>query len=156
MRRLALTFLLLAVSGAAEAKPFTYVNARFGTVCTFPDDVFTEKQPEPDNGDGQQWLASDGASLICSGIANIDDETPAGYVADQLGGDGTRREITYHKIGANWSVLSGYQGDRIFYERRLFGRDGVIRTVSIDYPKAAKARYDKLVGKIAASLKAAD
>ncbi|MER8512270.1 hypothetical protein NKH47_04860 [Mesorhizobium sp. M1060] len=57
----------LIAAGSANAAPFTYTNARFGTVCTFPDDIFTDRQPEPYNGDGQQWLSADGASLICSG-----------------------------------------------------------------------------------------
>ena len=37
----------------AVAAQFTYVNERFGTVCTFPDEVFTDRQPEPENGDGR-------------------------------------------------------------------------------------------------------
>ena len=36
----------------AIAKPFTYVNARFGTSCTFPDEVFSITEAEPENGDG--------------------------------------------------------------------------------------------------------
>ncbi|WP_246680189.1 hypothetical protein [Mesorhizobium sp. B2-8-9] len=46
----------------AMAKPFTYVNARFGQSCTFPDDIFNKPMPEPENGDGQQWLSADGAT----------------------------------------------------------------------------------------------
>ncbi|GLR44463.1 hypothetical protein [Mesorhizobium amorphae] len=50
-------------------------------------------------------------------------------------------------------MLSGIKGEAIFYERRLFGKDGVIRTVWIEYPPALKAKYDPLVGAIAGSLK---
>jgi hypothetical protein len=137
----------------AGAAPSTYVNERFGTVCTFPDEIFTDRQPEPDNGDGQVWLSADGASLTCSGILNIDDDTPKGFVTDEKASNEQGYEITYSKTGRDWAVLSGTKDGKIFYERRLFGRDGVIRTVWIDYPPALKSKYDALVGAIAGSLK---
>ncbi|MBB6411213.1 hypothetical protein [Mesorhizobium sangaii] len=137
----------------AVAAPFTYTNERFGTVCTFPDDIFTDRQPEPDNGDGQEWLSADGASLICSGILNIDDDTPKRFVAAEKASGEPGYKVTYSKAGKDWAVLSGLKDGKIFYERRLFGRDGVIRTVWVDYPPALKSKYDPLVGAIASSLK---
>ncbi|TGU58392.1 hypothetical protein EN790_33825, partial [Mesorhizobium sp. M2D.F.Ca.ET.147.01.1.1] len=117
----------------AIAKPFTYVNARFGTSCTFPDEVFSITEAEPENGDGQQWSAVDGASLTCSGIYNINNDTPKGFVAAETANTGPGYKITYSKTGKNWAVLSGIKGDKVFYERRLFGKDGVIRSVWIEY-----------------------
>ncbi|WP_179301107.1 MULTISPECIES: hypothetical protein [unclassified Mesorhizobium] len=146
-------FLATPVTTSANAKPFTYANARFGTVCTFPDEIFTDRQPEPENGDGQVWLSADGASLTCSGILNVDDDTPKGFVADEKASKEPDYTVTYSKTGKNWAVLSGMKDGKIFYERRLFGRDGVIRTVWIDYPPALKSKYDPLVGAIAGSLK---
>ena len=155
MKRLSIGLAVaLIAAGSANAAPFTYTNARFGTVCTFPDDIFTDRQPEPDNGDGQQWLSADGASLICSGIFNVSDDTPKSFVADEKASKEAGYEISYSKTGKNWAVLSGLKDGKIFYERRLFGKDGVIRTVWIDYPPAVKAKYDPLVGAIAGSLKA--
>ncbi|SDA98016.1 hypothetical protein [Mesorhizobium qingshengii] len=138
----------------AVAAQFTYVNERFGTVCTFPDEVFTDRQPEPENGDGQEWLSADGASLICSGILNTDDDTPKGFVAAEKASKEPGYRITYSKAGKDWAVLSGLKDGKIFYERRLFGKDGVIRTVWIEYPPAVKSKYDRLVAAIAGSLKA--
>ena len=149
---------VLAVAGiglfmvSAKAAPFTYVNERFGTVCTFPDEVFTDRQPEPENGDGQVWLSADGASLTCSGIYNVDDDTPKGFVAEEKASKEPGYTITYSKTDKDWAVLSGFKDKNIFYERRLFGKDGVIRTVWIDYPPALKSKYDPLVGSIAGSL----
>jgi hypothetical protein len=142
----------IATTGAIAA-PFTYTNARFGTVCTFPDEIFTDRLPEPENGDGQQWLSADGASLICSGIFNIDDDTPKGFVAAEKAREGPSYKITYSRTGKNWAVLSGLKDETIFYERRLFGMDGVIRSVWINYPPALKSKYDPLVGVIADSLR---
>lgn len=156
MRRLfsIMVFVAIIVASTASAAPFTYTNERFGTVCTFPDEVFTDRQPEPDNGDGQEWLSADGASLICSGILNIDDDTPKGFVAAEKASKEPGYEITYSKAGKDWAVLSGLKDGKIFYERRLFGKDGVIRTVWIEYPPAVKSKYDRLVAAIAGSLKA--
>ncbi|MDG4881527.1 hypothetical protein [Mesorhizobium sp. WSM4884] len=150
---IALSSLLTIVTTAAVAKPFTYVNARFGTSCTFPDEIFSITEAEPENGDGQQWSAPDGASLTCSGIYNIDNDTPKGFVADEKANTGPGYEITYNKTGKNWAVLSGIKGDKVFYERRLFGKDGVIRSVWIEYPSSLKAKYDPLTGAIATSLR---
>ncbi|OBQ87548.1 hypothetical protein [Mesorhizobium sp. WSM3873] len=151
---LVIAFSLLTIATtAAIAKPFTDVNARFGTSCTFPDEIFSDRLPEPENGDGQQWSAPDGASLTCSGIYNIDNDTPKGFVADEKANTGPGYKITYSKSGKNWAVVSGIKGDKVFYERRLFGKDGVIRTVWIEYPSSLKAKYDPLTGAIAASLR---
>ncbi|QND64744.1 hypothetical protein HB777_13200 [Mesorhizobium loti] len=147
------TFFAAIAASTAIAAPFTYVNERFGTVCTFPDEIFTERQPEPDNGDGQQWLSADGASLICSGILNVDDDTPKGFVAAEKASKEPGYKVTYSKAGKGWAVLSGLKEGKIFYQRRLFGKDGVIRTVWVDYPPALKSKYDPLVGAIAGSLK---
>ncbi|RWC56644.1 hypothetical protein [Mesorhizobium sp.] len=155
MRRLfsIVTSFAAIVACSAIAAPFTYVNERFGTVCTFPDEIFTDRQPEPDNGDGQVWLSADGASLICSGILNIDDDTPKSFVAAEKASKEPGYKVTYSKVGKDWAVLSGLKDGKVFYERRLFGGDGVIRTVWIDYPPALKSKYDPLVGAIAGSLK---
>lgn len=155
MNRLFPTLALAAAiaTTTADAAPFTYVNERFGTVCTFPDEIFTDRQPEPDNGDGQVWLSADGASLTCSGIYNVDDDTPKGFVAAEKASKEPGYTITYSKVGKDWAVLSGLKDKNIFYERRLFGKDGVIRTVWIEYPPALKSKYDPLVWPIAGSLK---
>jgi hypothetical protein len=150
---LAFVMTTMMAAGSGVAAPFTYVNERFGTACTFPDEIFTDRQSEPDNGDGQQWRAPDGASLICSGILNIDDDTPKGFVAAEKASKEQGYTITYGKAGKDWAVLSGFKDGKIFYERRLFGKDGVIRTVWIDYPPAVKSKYDPLVGAIAGSLR---
>ncbi|MET3592647.1 hypothetical protein ABID26_002035 [Mesorhizobium shonense] len=76
-----------------------------------------------------------------------------GFVAGEKANIGPGYKITYSKTGKNWAVLSGVKGDRVFYERRLFGKDDVIRTVWIEYPSSLKAKYDPLIVAIAASLR---
>jgi len=143
---------LLVVIAPATAKPFTYLNARFSTVCTFPDQIFTERMPEPENGDGLEWRSADGASVACYGSYNALDNTPKSLVENEKSNPEPGEKITYSKAGKNWAVLSGTKGDKIFYRRSVFGKEDVIHSVFIEYPAALKAKYDPLVGAIAASL----
>lgn len=140
------------VTTPALAKPFTYVNARFGTVCTFPNQIFTKQMPEPENGDGLEWHSADGASVACYGSYNALDAAPESLVEEEKTSPAPGEKVTYSKTGKNWAVLSGTKGDNIFYERSMFGKEDVLHTVFIQYPAALKAKYDPLVGAIAASL----
>lgn len=151
LRRIGLFAALLFLTTTALAKPFTYVNARFGTVCTFPDQIFTDRMPEPENGDGLEWHSADGASVACYGGYNALDDTPKSLVENEKASPAPGEEVTYGKAGKNWAVLSGTKGDKIFYRRSVFGKD-VIHSVFIEYPAALKAKYDPLVGTIAGSL----
>ena len=49
-------------------------------------------------------------------------------------------------------VVSGYDGEMIYYERHEFGADGVIHAVSLRYPTALRDAYDPLVKPVARSL----
>ncbi|WP_217570834.1 hypothetical protein [Mesorhizobium sp. GbtcB19] len=149
---LAAALLFLPAGMTALAKPFTYVNARFSTVCTFPDQIFTKQMPEPENGDGLEWRSIDGASVACYGSYNTLDATPESLVEEKKASPEPGEKVTYSKTGKNWAALSGTKGDNIFYERSVFGKEDVIHTVFIQYPAALKAKYDPLVGAIARSL----
>lgn len=137
--------------GPAAAKPFTYVNERFGTSATFPDEIFTDRQPPPENGDGLRWLSKDGASIAVYGSYNVLDDTPETLVDSGSALPG--RTVTYSRTGRNWAVLSGFENGAVFYERRVISPTGIIHGVEITYPKELKARYDPLVGAIAGSLR---
>lgn len=154
MRRYTTILALLGfalMAAAAHAAPFTYENARFGTSATFPAEIFSREQPPPDNGDGQRWLSEDGASLAIFGSYNVLDETPTGKEAAARVNGG--RKVTYSRTGQDWVVLSGTDGDRVFYERYVFGPTDIVHGIVIDYPASLKAKYDPLVGSIARSLR---
>ncbi|MGX9144533.1 hypothetical protein [Mesorhizobium sp. 128a] len=144
--------LVTVITTTATAKPFTYINARFGTVCAVPENIFSKRMPEPDNGDGQQWLSADGASLACCGSYNALDNTPDSIVDEEKASTEPGYTVTYSKTGKNWVVVSGTKGDKIFYARSVFGKKDVIHTVRIEYPASLKAKYDPLIGAIARSL----
>ncbi len=143
--------MFLSLARVATAEPLAYTNERFGTSATFPAEIFTEQQEPPENGDGLTWRSADGASLAIFGSYNVLDETPKSRQAEaKAAGD---REVTYSKAGKNWLVLSGFEGDAVFYERYLFAESGTVHGVVLKYPRSLKAKYDPLAGKIGASLK---
>ena len=140
--------LSLALAAPAVAKPFIYTNARFGTSVTFPRDIFVDRLPPPANSDGMTFTAADRASLAVYGSYNALEQTPA-QLAD-FSSEGMN--VTYRKVGKDWVVLSGHDGNSIFYQRLEFGRSGVIHAFLLKYPATAKAKYDPLIGRIADSL----
>jgi hypothetical protein len=140
-----------ALGGTATAKPFTYVNERFGTSATFPDEIFTDRQAPPANGDGLRWLSKDGASIAIYGSYNVLDDTPKTLV--ESGSALPGRTVTYAKTGRNWAVLSGFEDGAVFYERQVISPTGIVHGVEITYPKELKAKYDPLIGPIAGSLR---
>lgn len=147
----ALASLLLA-GGVALAADVTYVNDRFGTSVTFPGDVFAEEMPPPENNDGRTWLSADGASLAIYGSNNALEQTPQSLEQEAKSRSEAGYELTYSRAGKDWVVLSGIEEGLVFYHRLEFGADDVIHGLLIKYPPDTKAKYDPLVGPIAASL----
>ncbi|ESZ68273.1 hypothetical protein X727_21590 [Mesorhizobium sp. L103C119B0] len=152
----ALVVALSLATTVALAKPFTYINARYGTVCTFPSQIFSKPMPESLNGDGRKWASPDGASLSCYGGYKLTEDTPDNLVEKEKADPDSGEKVTYSKTGKNWAVVSGTKGDKIFYTRIVFEKEDAIHTVWIEYPASLKAKYDPLVGAIGDSLHGAE
>ena len=156
--RVALAFAFWLVGGAALADQFlptsggwqTYINDRFGMSFDFPADVFAP-QPPPENGDGRAFR-SESATLQIVAFHNIDDQTPGALKRELLGGDGYE-DVTYSPTGQTWFVLSGFRGDRIFYEKYLFD-GGVVSVFGIEFPENEKPYYAPIIERIEDSFEA--
>lgn len=152
MTTVRLAVIAAALASPALADPHTYVNARFGTSITFPDEIFSQPQPEPANGDGMTWRSADGASLAVYGSYNVLNLTP-GALADQAStSDSPDFQVTYRQVKGDWAVISGHAGDMIFYQRLELGADDVIHGMLLKYPTTQRTAYDRLAGSIAATL----
>ncbi len=153
-RRLAVTFAIgLCASidvAAAQEKWATYMNPRFGATVDYPANVFTVRDPPPENGDGQSFRSSDGrAQLLIYGAYNAEGDTPQNYLekhADQ--------GVSYRRTTARYYVISGTRKDQIFYERCNFQPVGdIIVCLSITYPAHEKAAWDPIVARLNKSLR---
>lgn len=151
-RSLVGAFLFALAVQPAGADTLTYTNARFGTSVTFPAELFEQRMELPGNGDGMRWTSASGASIAVYGGNNALDLTPETLIQEQLARGMAGFEVTYHRAGDNWAVVSGVEDGAIFYQRSLFGADEVIHTVLIKYPPSARDAFDPVVGDIAGSL----
>lgn len=154
IRRTLLTAaIVIAAAIPAAADMLTYENSRFGTSVTFPLDVFDQIEQAPENGDGRTFSSEDGAELSIFGSNNAEGLTPDGLI-DRLTGVGqdSGMPVEYKASGNSWAVVSGYDGDTIYYERHEFGANDIIHTVSMRYPRDLRDEYDPLVKPIVRSL----
>jgi hypothetical protein len=146
---------LLALTPAAPAQTrwATYANARFGTIADYPADLFSRRDPEPENGDGVRMHTADGrATLAIYGAYNAENMTPAGYFEAYVDKAG----VTYRHITRTSYVASGQRGGDIVYERCNFrpGDRATIDCFELTYPARDKESWDAIVTRISRSLRA--
>lgn len=147
--RLVLLTCLMILAGQAPAETV----GRFGVHANVPGGYVMA--PPPGNDDGRVFVYDDGAEIALWGswpMASLDTERAdrRSYYLD----DGAR--ITYDTAGAGWFVLSGYEGDTVFYlrvkEGRTCGGETALAHVELRYPLMYRAKYDPQVPGIAGSL----
>jgi hypothetical protein len=154
----AISALLALMAGIAAADQFlpadggwqTYINDRFGARFDYPADVFSPEAP-PENGDGRTFKAGD-ATLQIFAFHNIEDESPASLKRRLVGTEGYD-DVTYSPSGQSWLVLSGFRGNRIFYEKYAFG-DGVISAFGIEFAAEEKPYFAPIIERIEDSFEA--
>lgn len=146
---------LVADARLSQEKYSTYRNARFSYVISYPTGLLTP-QGESDNGDGQKFLSRDGqAEMIVYGSENASDQSLRDLYNSQLRGEGDdqlKRQVTYKVLRGNWFVVSGYEGDRVYYQKTIFS-GGVFKTFRIEYDKSRADVFDKVTKKVAASFR---
>jgi hypothetical protein len=151
-----LFFLLLAdIASADQFLPAadgwqTYVNDRFHMRFDYPAEIFSPEAP-PENGDGRRFSGGE-ASLEIVAWHNIDRETPSSLKSSMVGSEGYT-DVTYSPKGNTWLVLSGFRGDRIFYEKYAFN-DGIVTGFGIEFPAGRKPYYSPIVERIEDSFRA--
>ena len=124
---------------SAQTRWATYANARFGTTADYPADLFTRRDPEPENGDGVSLHTADGrAKLIIYGAYNAENDTPASYFQRLVDNDG----VTYKQVRTTYYAASGVRGANIFYERCNFRRGdrATVDCFELTYPAREKKR----------------
>lgn len=123
-----------------------YRNERFGYRLSYPSSVFSEQTPS-EKADGQTFLTPDGrAKIVVSGVVNDERFSPADYRKTILQEFGGYDRMDYSPRGKTWFVLSGFRGDRIYYQKVMFScGDRVINVLSVTFPTAEKRFFENLV-----------
>ena len=138
----------------AQEEYETYYNSRFNYSISYPAQLF-KPQGESANGDGQRFLSPDGRSeLLVYGSNNALNDSLRQVYNEELSRNSKHphRTVSYRVIKADWFVVSGTDGDRVFY-RKTFLKNGVFKTFSIEYDKNQKDKLDSVTAKISASFK---
>lgn len=132
--------------GGNASSSATYRNERFGFELTYPSTVF-EPGEAPDEGQGMVFTSRDGAArLLVSAGQNTTGETLRSYRQFVLSKTYADAHVEYAPVRGSWFVLSGTNGDTMFYERITFRCGGkVIYGWQMTYPVAERAIYDPIV-----------
>ncbi|MDI2112031.1 hypothetical protein [Commensalibacter nepenthis] len=154
--------LFLTHNGIAKETSLTsqwrvYQNSRFHYQICYPP--FMIPQGEAENGDGQIFLAKDGATIRVYGSNSLnilyhnDFEKMILEVSHSVLGDAGR--ITYRTSHSRWAIVSGYDKDgNIVYMKLLKGTDGQAMVALLTYSETLESRYNSLSVKIATCFKA--
>jgi hypothetical protein len=137
--------LTLATSSQAQIQWATYTNVRYAFAVDYPRDVFTESG----NSDGATFKTdAPGVELRAWGSYNIENKSPRAYVTEYYAG----KTLSYSSVKRDSYVVSGTNDGAIFYDRCNFTGDRVL-CVSLVYPAAQKAKWDKIVASVSRSLR---
>lgn len=134
----------------------TYQNDRYGTTIDYPG--LFKAEPPPDNDDGRRFKSADGAEFAVFASYGALDFDRAGYQKYILEKLGPGKAVTYQAHGDDWFVISGAEGDGIFYERYRLSHgkekaEGFVEGFVMAYPAALKRTYDPIVARMAKSFR---
>jgi len=140
-------------SNQAKLSYRTYYNSRFDYSISYPAE-FLYPQEIAANGDGRKFLSKDSQIvMLVYGEENAQGQTLAQRyqeVAHQ--NPSTRKVVTYSTLKNNWCVVSGYENEKVFYQKTL-NRNGAFLTFRIEYPEVQKTLLDPITTTIAKSFK---
>jgi hypothetical protein len=134
----------------------SYQNDRYGTTIDYPG--FLKAEPPPDNDDGRRFKSADGAAFAVFASYGALDFDLAGYQKYILEKLGPGKAVTYQAHGEDWFVISGTEGDGIFYERYMLSHgkekaEGFVQGFVMSYPARLKQFYDPIVARMAKSFR---
>ncbi|MEO1217367.1 MAG: hypothetical protein AAFY45_27820 [Bacteroidota bacterium] len=130
----------------AQERYKTYQNVRFEFCLDVPYQIFEAQRP-PENGDGLRFLSRYGESLLITHGGHslgkslkqeMEFELETGDFRDR------KREITYERIAEDFFILSGYVGEKIFYQRTHL-ENKIFKSLYLEYPKAEKERFNEII-----------
>jgi hypothetical protein len=136
-----------AAPASDDAAWATYANSRFAYSICYPKNLLNPQGESP-NGDGQKFLAKDGAQLLVYGSNNALNESindVFNRTASRLAG--TSGKVTYKAIKPAWFVLSGQTSNTIFYAKTLYAKD-LLLSFELTYDNSQSSVYNPVAAKL--------
>lgn len=129
----------LAASRPDEVIYETYRNEAFDYAIPYPANIF-EAQADIGHNHGRSFATSDGSvSLVVYATENGSSELLKREYDLEL--KTPEQHATYKVLRRGWFVISGYKGDKVFYQRTRL-KDGLLKTFRIEYPASEKPYFD--------------
>lgn len=137
------------IQDKSNLKYDSYTNARYGYSVLYPTNL--EKKSESENGDGREFNSSEGFNMLVYGS---NDASVLGKSIDEMYKEELKehKDVTYKVKKKNWFVVSGYDGDYIFYVKKYAGT-GSTNTLFFKYPSNLRDKYYDVVTVISKSFK---
>ena len=133
----------------------TYTNEQQGYSISYPKDILLPQDASA-NGEEQIFKSAEGkAELIIYSDKRTDKSgTPLSFntayeedIADKKG-----RQIAHSALSPNYYVISGLDGDMLYYQKTIFTK-GALVTAVLKYPKEEKDTYNAMISPIFNSFK---
>ena len=124
-----------------------YTNVRFQYSICYPGDLLVP-QGEAENSDGQKFLAKDGAKLLVFGQNNSLNKSLKDTLEDtasRLAGPSGR--VTYRVIKPDWFVVSGQNGQSVFYAKTLYAHEQ-FKSFEITYESGSSNVYKPVITRL--------
>lgn len=133
----------------------TFTNEKLGYSISYPKEILL-LQDASANGDEQIFKAASGKAELRiysdkradkSGTALSFNKAYEEDIADKKG-----RQIAHSALSPNYYVISGLDGDMLYYQKTIFTQ-GALVTAVLKYPKEEKDTYNAMISPIFNSFK---
>lgn len=125
-----------------------YVNAAYNYSIAYPDSLLKEVQPVGEVR-GMEFASPDNEvrMLVYAVEASTREDLDAQYRSAL---ENPEVQIIYRARDESWYIVSGSEGEDIFYEKSLSDA-GMLKTFRMQYPASQKAYYDAVTAIMSAS-----
>jgi hypothetical protein len=138
----------IEISRAENVNYERYHNSRFNYSLLYPTNILV-KQQAPENDDGRTFNSPDRRIIMkVFGSHNAFNKTIQNLYSEEL--NQPNQSVTYKRLADNWFVISGYENNRVFYNKTML-HEGNVLTLSIHYDKSLQSKFDPIVAAISRS-----
>ena len=140
-----------SVYSVGEVRYGTYYNGRFGYAIAVP---LNRLEPiGPTDGNGQVFAGSEGELRVFGSATLAEGSLSEAYRA--LSQSTPEREVTYKVERDDWFVVSGFDGDTVFYTKVMVHPDnGAFLTFTLRYDRSLKPVFDPITEEVSYSFRA--
>lgn len=132
----------------------TFTNEQLGYSISYPKDILLPQDASA-NGEEQIFKGAGKAELRIYSDKRVDKSgTPLSFntayeedIADKKG-----RQIAHSALSPNYYVISGLDGDMLYYQKTIFTKAALVTAV-LKYPKEEKDTYNAMIAPIFNSFK---